>query len=359
MCCPNEEAVMLSELSGIISEVLKRRGRDPRNCHVAATLAPPDGAVIVLECSEAEILGELESAALAALGEVAVRIRAILLPDPAGNTPEVMVVRTTVADVRRRPDPGSELVSQVILGRAVQPLKEAAGWFLVRCDDGYLGWIHGRDLLQVSRPDLDDFMKQVRDRVSVLKTSIFAEAGTASALLAEALLGTSVLAQPGGERGWRAVRLPDGRSGFIPARHLEPVPRGKRISRAALSATGLKLLGIPYLWGGTSTRGFDCSGLVQTIYRLHGRLLPRDSDLQAEFGRRKRSGNVGALRTGNLLFFGKPGDRLHHVGMYLWDGLFLHASGQVRVGSLAADHPLYEPILATEWRCTNDPVFIR
>jgi cell wall-associated NlpC family hydrolase len=116
------------------------------------------------------------------------------------------------------------------------------------------------------------------------------------------------------------------------------------------------LLGIPYLWGGTSSRGFDCSGLIQTIYRLGGLLLPRDSDQQAEFGRRRRSRRLESLRTGDLLFFGKPGARISHVGMFLPDGLFLHASGQVRVSSVIPDHPLYESKLASQWRFTKNPI---
>jgi len=345
---------MLSKLNEIISAVLRERGRDHRSCFTFVYVARPDASGIILECSDAEILKELETAARAALGEAGHNIQTVLLPDPGLSLPRVMVGTATAADVRREPDTSSERVSQIILGASVQPLKETGGWFLVRCDDGYIGWIHGRDLTAVTRFDLDDFLKKASSRVSVLKTSIYSEQRETSPPLAEALMGTLMIVSPGGKRGWRAVRLAGGRSGFARARHLEPIPTGRRISRPALAATGFKLLGIPYLWGGTSTRGFDCSGLVQTIYRLHGLVLPRDSDVQAECGKRKRPGSIEALRTGDLLFFGKQEAPISHVGLYISNGLFLHASGQVRVSSMAADHPLYESKLAAQWRFTQD-----
>jgi cell wall-associated NlpC family hydrolase len=123
-----------------------------------------------------------------------------------------------------------------------------------------------------------------------------------------------------------------------------------------MAATGLRFIGIPYLWGGTTPRGFDCSGLVQRIYRLHGVSLPRDSDQQARRGRLKPAGSYETLRTGDLLFFGKSDAQITHVGMYLADGLFLHAYGHVRVGSLDPRHALYEATLSADWRCTRDPL---
>jgi cell wall-associated NlpC family hydrolase len=128
------------------------------------------------------------------------------------------------------------------------------------------------------------------------------------------------------------------------------------VSRPKLAATGLRFLGIPYLWGGSTPKGFDCSGLMQRIYRLHGLLLPRDADMQSRFGALRSTRDLNSLATGDLLFFGKIPQRITHVGMVLPDRLFLHAYGQVRVNSLDPAHPLFEPVLAQDWRLTRDPM---
>jgi cell wall-associated NlpC family hydrolase len=123
-----------------------------------------------------------------------------------------------------------------------------------------------------------------------------------------------------------------------------------------LTATGVRFLGIPYLWGGSTPKGFDCSGLVQRIYRLHGVILPRDSDQQSRIGGEKHVASLDDLAPGDLLFFGRAAQRITHVGMALPDRLFLHAYGQVRVNSLDPAHPLFEPNLARDWRLTRDPL---
>jgi peptidoglycan DL-endopeptidase CwlO len=102
----------------------------------------------------------------------------------------------------------------------------------------------------------------------------------------------------------------------------------------------LKYIGVPYLWGGTTPSGFDCSGLVQYCYRAVGVNLPRTSREQFRVGTFIAPDNQGALKPGDLVFFGYGADpgRIHHVGMYVGDGNFIHAPGtgdHVKISSLA------------------------
>ena len=114
---------------------------------------------------------------------------------------------------------------------------------------------------------------------------------------------------------------------------------GSKRERIALRAK--RFLGIPYLWGGTSTKGFDCSGLVQRIFFIEGIELPRDSDQQALIGERISLDHIDEARVGDLLFFGEGGT-VNHVGIYIGNQSFIHAHGVVRISSLSKDDPRYD-----------------
>lgn len=116
--------------------------------------------------------------------------------------------------------------------------------------------------------------------------------------------------------------------------------KGEAYLREELVRTAKSFIGIPYLWGGTSTEtGFDCSGLTMTVYQLNGLDLPRTSREQFGTG---NSVNQAALEKGDLVFFAtKGGRKISHVGIYAGDGLFIHAprSGKnIRMEPLASGY---------------------
>lgn len=118
-----------------------------------------------------------------------------------------------------------------------------------------------------------------------------------------------------------------------------PAPSGK-----AMADFALKFLHVPYVWGGKTEWGLDCSGLVQLVMNLAQFSFPRDAWQQAETGKEISFDNSDpAFEPGNLLFFKHPGKRIHHVGISLGGGQFVHASEWVRVQSLSADHPDFAP----------------
>jgi cell wall-associated NlpC family hydrolase len=103
----------------------------------------------------------------------------------------------------------------------------------------------------------------------------------------------------------------------------------------------MKYIGVPYVWGGTTPKGFDCSGLTQYVYREIGISIPRTSRSQFRAGDHIAPGNLDQLVPGDLVFFGYGGDpgRIHHVGIYVGDGDFIHAPARgqtVTISSLTS-----------------------
>ena len=341
---------LIHDINTRITQAMARRGLDPRFCHTGVVAVPPAGHELVVESSDAGLLDDLRG-----MPGTEGKVRWVALPGEGVGLPAGQIAASSVVDVRREPAHTSELRTQIVYGDAVEPLKDEGEWMLVRLDDGYVGWIRNWHLAALPASGYDAWLDQASFRVATNHAEVLEAPRTRALPVSDLVIGTRVHITTCGKRGWRAVSLPDGREGFIQTRSIERLPRRRSVSRERLAATGLRFLGIPYIWGGTTPRGFDCSGLIQRVFRLCGHLLPRDADMQGRFGR-SRPGDAAALVTGDLLFFGKDDHHITHVAMVLPDGLFLHAYGQVRVGSLDPRHPLYEPKLDPISRFSRDPL---
>lgn len=306
-------------------------------------------------------VGEVESAAArdaalealhATLAHVVDRIS--VLPSREIGADTQGVIRVSVANVRGKPDHAAEMVTQTLMGWPVRILKQKSGWYLVHTEpDGYLGWI---EELQMARMTPDERAAWDSSRLVVATspyTTVRSAASPTAEPVADLVIG-ALLRENGAAAGWTRVSLPDDRSGYVASADVEEYDRWKSsrtMSAAAIEQTARLFMGTPYLWGGTSSKGFDCSGFAKTVLHLNGIELPRDTDQQADAGQAvPLDDQLTQLRPGDLLFFGTRAtaehpERISHVGIHIGNLEFIHASGLVRRNSLDPASPIYSASL--------------
>jgi cell wall-associated NlpC family hydrolase len=251
-------------------------------------------------------------------------------------------VRASVADLRAHPAHAAEQTTQALQGEACEPLRVEDGWLEVRLPDGYVGWMRDWHVVAATVQEVARFGSRCTSRLNIAWTPVFSSPGSQAPPVAETILGTRVVAGPA-VSGWAPVELPTGIEGWVPASHLVHSIADWEPLATSVCNMLQSFLGVPYVWGGRSPKGFDCSGLVQFVYGLHGIALPRDSPQQFDSG----TPVSGEPLPGDLLFFADP---VAHVAVQFDAQRYIHTRGCVRFNSLDPAHPLYDASLAQQFR---------
>lgn len=224
----------------------------------------------------------------------------------------------SVVPVRREPSDASEMTSQALFGEIFKVLERRASWSRIRFfHDGYEGWISNKQYLEISA---EQYTQLSKEPATYCAQSVAVCKGAKQSL--PILIGSRL---PGFESG--RFRLGDQDFGFE-----GHTTCGKR-PKAEIALVAKGFLGAPYLWGGRSFFGIDCSGFVQMCYRLCGRSLPRDAKDQAA-GPGEALSFVEEAEEGDMAFFDNDQGDIVHVGIVLSEHRIIHASGQVRIDTL-------------------------
>ncbi len=264
-----------------------------------------------------------------------------VLPDISVVTEPWGLVNVSVCNIRLFSSYDAEMVSQALMGTPVKILKIEEGWFLIQTPDLYLGWVDSDAVETKSPGEYAEWKSSSRLFYTGKTGDIYADPSGLKVI--SDIVAGCIVEVIGNEKELYEVKLPDNRKGFIPTDKVIPFDQLSAeayLKTDNLIATAESFMGSPYLWGGTSSKGFDCSGFTKTIYYLNGIILSRDASQQFQNGIRlrvRREALPDSLKQGDLLFFGssrRGRARPTHVGMYIGDTEFIHCSGMVRINSL-------------------------
>ena len=252
----------------------------------------------------------------------------------AGAPARQAVVISAAENMYSAPQSDKDVVSQAILGQLVGVLEARDGFLRIETPDHYTGWVASAAVFEYPDPHAPRYgASGPLAEVTSLMANLYRDADVTTARpKAQAPLGARLeLIRPAQDphKRWITVRLPSGESAFIQSGDVRLVdaatarPRG---SEGDLVATARRFTGVPYLWGGMSAHGVDCSGLTSRVYWANGVELRRDADMQFDD---PGAGPVerAALEPGDLVFFGEK--KVTHVGMYVGEGRFISATTHV------------------------------
>lgn len=314
------------------------------------------GDSIFVESTSEQALSALDQQVKGIVGYVKVNT---LLPGKNLNGMDYGLANLSVCNNRAAPQNAAEMMTQMILGTPVQVLKKQAGYYLVRTPDGYISWTDGTAVSLLNKEGFEEWKRAKRIIYTEDFGHAFSKADLKSARVSDLVKG-NILVVTGEEKGFYKVNFPDKRAGYVlktDAKLFSDWEKKPNPNADAILTTAKTLIGVPYLWGGTSIKGVDCSGFTKTSYFLNGIIIPRDASQQALVGEAVdvlESDSISVekcmknLKPGDLMFFsaakrrGMNGGRVSHTAIYMGNGEFIQSAGMVKINSFVPSAVNYD-----------------
>ncbi len=237
----------------------------------------------------------------------------------------------SVANVRDTTRHGSEMTTQVLMGTPLKVTQRMdCGWSAVITPEGYTGYIIDNSLTFLDEGCMDSWRKSPRLAVtSSYEIKAYSSPDIKSEPVTDLVPGDIVVDARICKKGFFKIELPDGRNGWVRedcVAPLETLNNGNVAEKVLESAVAC--MGTPYMWGGLSVKGMDCSGLTKLAYLSAGIIIQRDSSQQAFVG---TTVDMDSLKKADLIFFGNPQTgRINHVAVYEGDGYCIESAGRVK-----------------------------
>jgi cell wall-associated NlpC family hydrolase len=240
-----------------------------------------------------------------------------------------VLISSPVVDVYKTSSNKSEKVTQALYGEAVTIIEELGEWTKVSLPQqyDYAGWVEKKHIKNTV------LTNSIQSKIiTSAKAAIYKSPNSESDVIELLPLGTVIHSEKSDlNKGFTSVNLLDGSTGFVIANQVKDFKYETKVAKAdAIIDTAKQLIGVPYLWGGMTNHGVDCSGFTHTVFKVNGIKLHRDADQQ--YANDGVSVDIKNLAPGDLLFFStyKPGPS--HEGIYVGEGKFIHSSSSQGVG---------------------------
>ena len=262
-----------------------------------------------------------------------------LLPATILESDTLAYINVSVGNIRTNSAESAELATQALLGTPLRVLDKSGSWYRVQTPDKYIGYIEN-SAISFSKEFVAELVYTAPFGFSYLMPN------NDSQKISDLVYGDVLEILEEG-KSFMKVGYPDGRVAFVGSENLSKIEDfvGSRKPIMVLESSQ-EMLGVPYLWGGTSWKGVDCSGFTRTSFLMNGIYLPRDASQQALVGDEiDTEPGYDNLKGGDLLFFGRivdNGPKVTHVALYLGNMKFIHSSGMVKYGSFDPASEFYD-----------------
>ena len=226
------------------------------------------------------------------------------------------IASSGIVPLRKEASDASEMVSQIILGETATVREVKDRWIRIECHfDRYIGWVNRNQICFLKKDEYESWTRNP-ERYRSPYVTFFADDQNKAIMIPVS-----------------AFIIKDGNQIRLPFGTFRIRTRPNLLKQKNLLDTAFHFSGTPYLWGGRTETGIDCSGFIQTVHLLHGYVIPRDSKDQYKAVEIK-SHDIKDARKGDIIYFNTTGRNVNHVGFYLGDGGVIHASGNVRLSNV-------------------------
>lgn len=338
----------MDNVKKIISDVKAKYAPDKRTTIYNVSVEEKDGKFVIagetnIKKAKTELIEQLQK------NNVKYDESIELLPAKSLGEQKYAVINLSVANMRFAPEHAAEMATQTLLGTAVRVYNKRDGWFQIQTPDNYIGWVDNDGVKLMTLDEVNNWIAAPK----VIYLNEFGFVNSApdknSLRVSDIVMGDILKLIEKGDK-FTKVEYPNGRIGFIENELCADFTewlKNTQPTQEAIINTAKKFIGMPYFWGGTSSKAMDCSGFSKTVYFINGVLLQRDASQQVNTGDLVDTKNgFDNCQPGDLLFFGRKGteeqkEKITHVAIYIGNNEFIHSAGEISIDSFDKSKPNY------------------